>query len=343
VRVVAVAQGAPCDAPPVGRSIQAGQSWSVRDLDLLTSYTFHAIASDGLHETCSTLGVDAATSTSPLHFVISGDTQTLSTSDQKLALWMGQYQNLCEQTPRIQHVIHTGDVINLGDDPGNSQIPVQYARAAQAFDVLDACGIGYSIPAGNHDYVYAPPSEIDDQDYLDFINGRPPSHWRDVVVGANTPFYIKRLFDRYYLVVLRFRYADSDDAAIEAYVQANPDKRFMVVHHSGAKRVDAPVDFDLLAGLIDRNPNIIGMISGHWLGWPRTGYGTNTSLPRTDWLRVYSNFQDSEPGYPWPAFAQWMTRMTYYPATREFCFRSEDPIAGSFDIAGPEFCWYDPT
>jgi hypothetical protein len=364
VRVIAVAQGASCTAPRVGRPAHlgpAGSDWSVRGLELFTQYTVYALADDGVYDEVCSAGVDVSTNQERAHFIISGDTQTLSLDPSIYTFvdideehqWTDLHERLCDQIPRIQHVIGTGDIVYHVDSGSPELYLPQFALAAQAFNLLDACGIGYSLPAGNHDL--GPDPTYDPQPYLDFVNARPVSHWEGVVVGANTGFYVRHLFDKYYLVVLPHRYTDSGaDDAVEAYIQANPAKRFILVHHDSVFALpDEVIQFPTVRGFVERNANIVGIISGHRFGVPRTWFGIYTAFPGREMLRVGSNFQDFEASpYTYDVFAQWWTRMTFYPVTREFCFTSQNAYTGARHLfSSPpdgllddndEFCWSEP-
>lgn len=274
----------------------------------------------------------------PAHFIIEGDTQTLSYTSPGPARWVEMHEAMCNSTPKPMHVIHTGDLIESGatnpDYPWNANaIATQLANADAALDVLDACGIGYGVPAGNHDYRRDVPNP-GYEPFLPFLESRPfPALMRS---GAT---FVQHLAGRYRLVVLPYRYASAYDDAVEAYIQSHPDDRFLVAHHDSAQKTSNPPNNANVLNLFTQYPNVIGIIGGHFRGQPRHSYGT-MMIAGQERLRVYSNFQDHEnPLYPWPVFAGWVTRMIIQGS--ELCFRSENVLTGAKDLYGPEFCWID--
>lgn len=258
------------------------------------------------------------------HFIIEGDTQTLSRLGEPQ--WVRLHTEICALPYKVTHVIHTGDLIESGYYVGYASARNQLLVADRAFDILDACGIPYSIPAGNHD------GNWKTNNYSDFeawVRQRPQTN-----LAGEGLFTVRQLTDRYSLVTLPFRYP-SGDTEVLAYIDANPDTRFILNHHDAArKQPTLDWGYQQVEDLALARPNVVAIVSGHWRGLPRTGYGVKDGK-----LWIYSNFQDYETGFDWPAFSYWVTHLTIQGS--RFCLHSENLVTQERDLFADEFCWED--
>lgn len=308
-----------------------------------TSPTLDVAVSDpaGSQLSVTFYGRVAGTVGAPFTLVALPDTQFYSSAENggTPAMFSAQTQWIANMQPalNVAYVAHLGDIVQSGDNGGNG---TEWANADAALKILEAAGIPFGVPPGNHDEG-ANLSDNGNAAVTDAYNT-----WFGVSRFSGRPYYgghYSTTNDNHYdlfsaggmdFIAIYFAYDTATTGArfqgvlawANAVLKQYSNRHAILVSHyiinsgnPGTFGAQGQALFNALSG----NANVFLMLSGHV---NPNGEGQRADTVNGNAIQsVLSDFQNLANGG-----SGWLREMTFSPASNQISVQTYSPVLNQY-------------
>jgi hypothetical protein len=246
------------------------------------------------------------------------DTQSWSWDQDgtTLATWRAVTRELCQQRSRFAMVLHTGDLVDHPDRPG------EWRNALSVMKQLDACQMPHAIAIGNHDFDnHPPPPDVLLQGDRAWKAVMAQLDQRPLAAAPSGRTALYPLVPGWFVLAADFVWSAADRRWLDAEIAARSDARFVLLNHHCVKANG--IAFEWCRQLFEQHPQIRIAVSGHWLGEARDAW---LAVPRANGRKLVTLFQNYQHV---PDLAAWGVVLELEPASGSLCVWSENLLTGA--------------